>query len=147
MTHSITDLAPEHADGFLALWADYLQFYGATLAPETTQATLARLLDTGSLMAARVALVDGVPVGFAINLHHPSTWVIGDDCYLEDLFVAQSARGLGLGRALIDDLISLARAKGWQRLYWNTDQGNARARSLYDSYAPADGHIRYRLTL
>ena len=44
-------------------------------------------------------------------------------------------------------LIALARARGWHRLYWHTDEGNATARKLYDSYVQTDGHVRYRLTL
>ena len=58
-----------------------------------------------------------------------------------------SARGGGVGRALIDDLLALGRARGWARVYWHTDQGNAQARALYDSYVLSDGHIRYRLKL
>jgi GNAT superfamily N-acetyltransferase len=145
--NQIIDLAPQHRDGFLALWQGYLAFYDVDLPPATTEATWARLMDPASPVKARVALVDGVPQGFAIHLHHPSTWVPGDDCYLEDLFVAEAARGLGLGRALIDDLRALAQVRGWHRLYWHTNEGNARARALYDSYVPSDGHIRYRLKL
>lgn len=73
--------------------------------------------------------------------------MIGEDCYLEDMFVAPDARGRGIARALIDDLAALARAKGWRRLYWHADQANAPARRLYDSYVQADGHIRYRMVL
>jgi GNAT superfamily N-acetyltransferase len=72
---------------------------------------------------------------------------MGDDCYLEDLFVDPAARGGGVGRALIEDLIALARGQGWQRLYWNTDTSNETARRLYDSFVQDDGHIRYRLVL
>jgi GNAT superfamily N-acetyltransferase len=86
-------------------------------------------------------------LGFALHHHHASTWVMGDDCYLEDLFVAPVARGQGIGRALIEDVKALAWAKGWHRLYWHTDEGNTTARKLYDSFAPSDGHIRYRLKL
>ena len=89
----------------------------------------------------------GEMVGFAIHHNHPSTWVLGNDCYLEDLFLTEAARGKGLGRALIEDLIALARARGWQRLYWHTDEGNTTARQLYDRFTPSDGHIRYRLKL
>ena len=117
------------------------------LAPQVTDATWTRLMDPASPMQARLAVVDGAPMGFAIHLHHPSTWVAGDDCYLEDLFVTDAARGHGLGRALIDDLAVIARARGWHRLYWHTDAGNTRARALYDSYVQSDGHIRYRLRL
>ena len=46
---------------------------------------------------------------------HEGTWIRGRDCYLEDLFVDADARGKGLGRALIDDLIATSKAKGWSR--------------------------------
>ncbi|WP_372840265.1 GNAT family N-acetyltransferase, partial [Phaeovulum sp.] len=74
-------------------------------------------------------------------------WTLGPDGYLEDLFVAADVRGQGVGRALIEDLIALGKARGWARLYWMADQGNATARALYDRIAGFDGHIRYRLRL
>jgi GNAT superfamily N-acetyltransferase len=98
-------------------------------------------------LTARLAVIDGTPQGFAIHQHHPSTWVMGDDGYLEDLFVAPEARGRGLGRALIEDLIAISRANGWRRLYWLTEIENATARKLYDQFCDNDGHIRYRMTL
>jgi GNAT superfamily N-acetyltransferase len=143
----IRDAEPGDEGAWRDLWAQYLAFYEVTLTPEVTAATWARLMDPASPVKMRLALVDGVPVGFAIHLHHPSTWVLGEDCYLEDLFLAPAARGQGIGRALIDDLIALARAKGWHRLYWHTDEDNATARKLYDTYVQTDGHVRYRMTL
>mgnify|MGYP000184405331 FL=1 len=53
----------------------------------------------------------------------------------------------GVARALIEDLIAVARGKGWKRLYWNTDHDNHVARALYDQFTKDDGHVRYRLTL
>jgi GNAT superfamily N-acetyltransferase len=143
----IRDATPGDEAAWRALWADYLAFYEVTLAPEVTDSTFRRLMDPASPVKMRLALKDGAVTGFAIHMHHPSTWVAGDDCYLEDLFVADSARGLGLGRALIEDLATLARARGWHRLYWHTNEGNTRARALYDSFVKSDGHIRYRMKL
>ncbi len=143
----IRDLSPTDLAAWQGLWADYLAFYDVTLAPAVTQRTWARLTDSRHPMTCRLAEVDGRILGFAIHHHHSSTWVDGDDCYLEDLFVAATARGTGLGRALIDDLIALSRHKGWRRLYWHTDEGNTTARRLYDSFVKSDGHIRYRLEL
>lgn len=144
---TIRDATPADEVPWRALWDAYLDFYEIDLASEITMATWARLMDPASPLKVRLALRDGHLLGFALHQHHPSSWVAGDDCYLEDLFVAEAARGSGLGRALIDDLIALSRAKGWHRLYWHTDEGNARARALYDSYTPSDGHIRYRMRL
>lgn len=130
-----------------ALWQQYLAFYKVTLEPAVTAHTWARILDPQALLSGRVAVLEGKVAGFALHLRHPSSWVMGEDCYLEDLFVAKAARGQGIGRALIEDLIALARARGWHRLYWHTDAGNTAARALYDSFVPSDGHVRYRITL
>ena len=143
----IRDATPADEGAWRALWGQYLDFYKVSLDPKVTAATYTRLLDPSSPVKARLALVEGQVQGFAIHLHHPSTWVATEDCYLEDLFVTDAARGKGLGRALIDDLIALARAKGWARLYWHTNETNTRARALYDQYVASDGHIRYRMTL
>lgn len=143
----IRDVAAADRAAWEALWAQYLAFYRVTLAPEVTAQTWARLLDPAAALSGRVAVREGQVAGFALYLHHPSSWVLGEDCYLEDLFVAEAARGAGLGRALIEDLITLARARGCERFYWHTDAGNAAARALYDSFAPSDGHVRYRLAL
>ncbi len=144
---TIRDATADDEAAWRRLWAGYLAFYEVDLAAGVTDRTWARLLDPASPLKARLAFRDGHLDGFALHQHHPSSWVAGDDCYLEDLFVAETARGTGTGRALLDDLICLARATGWHRLYWHTDEGNARARALYDSFTKSDGHIRYRLRL
>lgn len=144
---SIKDAAPAHEADWRGLWQGYLAFYDHPLPEATTAFTWARLMDPDSPLKARLAVLDGRIVGFAIHQHHPSTWVAGEDCYLEDLFVADGTRGHGVGRALIADLQALAAARGWKRLYWHTDEKNARARALYDSFVPSDGHVRYRMEL
>ncbi len=143
----IRDIAAADKADWLGLWSAYLAFYAVTLDPAVTDHTWVRLLDPASALSARVAVGSPGLLGFAIHLHHPSTWVPGDDCYLEDLFVADTARGMGIGRALIDDLQAVARRQGRHRLYWHTDRDNRRARALYDSIVPDDGHVRYRLKL
>lgn len=143
----IRDAEPADEAAWRRLWQGYLTFYDHPLPETTTALTWARLMAPASPLKARLAVAAGGIAGFAIHQHHPSTWVEGDDCYLEDLFVDDAARGSGIGRALIDDLVALARERGWRRLYWHTGRDNARARALYDSYVPEDGHVRYRMTL
>ena len=61
--------------------------------------------------------------------------------------VDPQARGHGLGRALIDDLLILARDRGWSPIYWHTRRSNEAARRLYDNYVEADDFVRYRMIL
>lgn len=143
----IRDATAADEAAWRGLWEQYLAFYKVDLAEDVTAHTWAHILDPSSRVAMRVAEVDGTLAGFAIHHFHDSTWVKTPDCYLEDLFLDATYRGQGIGRALIDDLIAITKAMGWSRLYWHTDRDNATARKLYDTYAPEDGHVRYRLKL
>jgi GNAT superfamily N-acetyltransferase len=82
--------------------------------------------------------------GIAHYLFHRSCWTTGDYCYLQDLFVAEGIRNLGLGRALITAVEERARAAGASRLYWLTHETNTSARALYDRLAERPGFIQYR---
>ena len=128
------------------LWEGYVIFQEAVLPEEITVATWRRILDPTSPIFARMAVLNGAVIGFAVSVLHEGSWVTAPICYLEDLFVAAPARGLGAGRALIDDLLAMSRAKGWSRLYWNTRTGNP-ARRLYDRFVLAEDTVRYRLDI
>lgn len=147
MTLEIRDVRPDDEQAWRKLWDGYLHFYKVTLDPEVTASTWKRILNPASPVNMRVAEQDGELAGFAIHLSHPSTWVKNDDCYLEDLYLDDKFRGSGIGRALLDDLVALCKKNGWERLYWHTDEGNVRARKLYDTYVKHDGHLRYRVRI
>jgi GNAT superfamily N-acetyltransferase len=66
----------------------------------------------------------GTVVGFALFFHNFSTWEGRRGIYLEDLFVRDRARGLGVGRRLMAALARLALERGCRRLdlwvlHWN----------------------------
>jgi GNAT superfamily N-acetyltransferase len=77
---------------------------------------------------AILAFIGEEPAGFA--LFHPrfSTWLGQPGMYLEDLYVAQAARGRGVGRRLMARLAAIAFERGWGRidfqvLDWNSARG------------------------
>lgn len=126
------------------LWAGYLAFYETALDPAVTATTWARLNDPAEPMFALVAEdASGKLIGFVHCVLHRGTWSIGDFCYLEDLFVAPSARGAGAGRALIEAVYARADALGCGRVYWLTHENNP-ARKLYDQVARNLGFVQYR---
>lgn len=129
------------------LWAGYTAFYRTDLPETVTRATWTRAMDPASGLLIRVAAQGAHLAGFALAILHPGSWTDRPICYLEDLFVDPDRRGGGVGRALIDDLLDLARQRGWSRLYWHTERENHTARRLYDQYISADDFVRYRIVL
>ncbi|MFN4153620.1 MAG: GNAT family N-acetyltransferase [Paracoccaceae bacterium] len=143
----VQDASVEDEAAWRGLWRSYLTFYEQKLDPAITDLTWVRILDPGHRIGCRMAFDGDAALGFAIHHAHCSTWAVADDVYLEDLFVSPAARGQGVGRALIEDLMALGRANGWHQLYWHTKRDNVVARRLYDTFGNEDGNVRYRLTL
>ena len=121
-----------------------MQFYEAAQAKDATGETWRRIHDPKEPMFALGAYVGGELLGIVHYLFHRSFWTTGDYCYLQDLFVAKDARGLGLGRALIEAVYAKAKAAGASRVHWLTQEHNATARRLYDNIADRSGFIQYR---
>ena len=144
-------LRREDLSAWRVLWEGYNAFYGrsgATALPgEITALTWERFFDAAEPMHALVAERNGTLVGLAHYLYHRSTIQANLTCYLQDLFTAESARGHGIGGALIAAVCECARGAGSTRVYWQTHETNALARRLYDRVAERSGFIVYRRAL
>lgn len=75
--------------------------------------------------------MDGTPQGFALFFHNFSTFEGKPGIYLEDLFVQPSARGGGLGKALLARLAALAIERDCARLEWSVLDWNSPAIGFY----------------
>ena len=126
------------------LWKGYQVFYKVDLPHEVTEATWQRFFDGIEPVHALIAEEGKQLIGLVHYLFHRSTWMVGPTCYLQDLFTAKAARGKGVGGALIEEVYKRASAAGSTRVYWNTHETNATARSLYDKIATRSGFIQYR---
>jgi GNAT superfamily N-acetyltransferase len=129
------------------LWRGYLDFYRAPWSDEVANLTFARIFDPLEPVHAIVADRDGELIGLTHYLFQRSTWLINSQCYLQDLYVSEAARGSGVGRALIAAVVDAAKDAGAARVYWNTHEANAVARRLYDAVAERPGFIQYRIDL
>ncbi|MGV3635369.1 MAG: GNAT family N-acetyltransferase, partial [Pseudorhodoplanes sp.] len=138
----IRPLDPDERAAWEPLWQGYLTFYESRVSPETTDVLWQRLHDPDEPMFVLGAFSGGRLVGMAQYLFHRSCWTIGDYCYLQDLFVVPEARGLGVGRALIEAVEQAARAYGASRVHWLTKEDNHSARALYDTLADRSGFIQ-----
>ena len=137
----IQPLRPDDRAAWEALARGYKDFYRDPMPDEAYEATWRRLL-RGTELHGLGARLDGTLIGIAHYLFHPAFWS-GEACYLQDLFVDEAARGRGAARALIERVAEAARERGADRFYWHTQEGNTRARLLYDKVARFSGFIRY----
>lgn len=148
---SVRRASPDDKEQWLPLWAGYNAFYGregATALPdEVTADRWTAFLSPEVPMWALVAERGGRLLGLAHYLFHLSTTSLSPSCYMQDLFTAPEARGMGVGEALIEAVADRARAAGSVSIYWQTHHTNATARRLYDRVAAQSEFLIYRMSL
>lgn len=148
ITFTIRPVSPEDYHQWLPLWHGYNAFYGRSgptaLAAEITQMTWGRFFDGYEPVHALVAESEGKLIGLTHYIFHRSRIAIGPNCYLQDLYTAESARGKGIARALITEVYEQARRAGSPRIYWQTHETNSTAMALYDQVAENSGFVVYR---
>jgi GNAT superfamily N-acetyltransferase len=129
------------------LWRGYLAFYEKSVPEAVTEHTWTRLV-AGEEIRGFIALeAGGTALGLAQYYFHQSTWSLGGNCYLGDLFVSPAARGKRIGRRLIAAVTEAARLHGCAVLYWQTEEFNGTARRLYERVAKRSPFIRYQIDL
>ena len=88
------------------------------------------LLDHGDT----IVLVAGEgPDGLAVLRFRPSIYSETLECYLAELYVVPDRRGQGLGRALMEEAMTVARTEGATHMDLGTSEDDAAARALYES--------------
>ena len=122
---------PGDADDVARLLAAFRSWYGKdTPSDQVMHGVVTRLLRTRD---AEYLLAGDGPDGVAQVRYRLSVWTGVEDCWLEDVFVADSARGRGLGRALVEAVVARARERGCKRVQLDVDADNAPARTLYEA--------------
>jgi ribosomal protein S18 acetylase RimI-like enzyme len=75
---------------------------------------------------------DSPPSGVCQLRFRFGIWKAAPDCWLEDLYVSQAARGRGLGGALVGEALERARLRGCRRVELDTNETNEAALALYE---------------
>ena len=105
-----------------------------------------QLMDGGE---TAVLLIGDGPDGLAVLRFRPSIWTDKLECYLAELYVVPDRRGQGLGRALMEAAIGLARQEGADHMDLGTGEDDVAARALYESLGfsnregKPDGPVNY----
>lgn len=121
------------------------EFDEPTPGPERIAARLGELLAAGD---TAVLVAGSGPDGLAMLRFRLSLWG-AVECHLAELYVVPSLRGRGIGRALLDAAMELARERGADHMDLGTSEDDAPARALYESAGftnrerPPDGPVMY----
>lgn len=129
----ISPIAAEEIEQLLPLIGAYQRFYEVgEIDEERNRSFFRRFLapsEDGLLLGARG---EGGLLGYACLYWHFSSLEAAETVLLNDLYVAEGARGRGVGRALIEASAEVARERGAPYLEWSTAPDNHSAQRLYD---------------
>jgi ribosomal protein S18 acetylase RimI-like enzyme len=106
------------------------EFEQHTPGPRKLGERVRELLTAGEIT---VLLAGAEPHGLAVLRFRPSIWTDALECYLAELYVVPDRRGQGLGRALMEAAIDLARREGADYMELGTSEDDVAARALYES--------------
>lgn len=141
---------PDDVPAIARMIRELAEFEREPDAVKTTPAQLHEaLFGPDAVASALLALDDaGEPAGFALWYRTFSTWEGVPGLFLEDLYIAESERGSGLGKALLTALARIAVKNGWRRLEWNVLRWNSEAIAFYDALGggPLEDWLTYRLS-
>ena len=120
------------ADRVAQLLHDFNTEFGTfTPGPEFLARRVRELLKAGEISVLLVGEPEAL--GLALLRFRPSLWKDALDCYLEELYVVPDRRGHGMGRALMETAIELARERGAWEMFLGTSETDTAARNLYES--------------
>lgn len=95
-----------------------------------------------------LAELDGQITGQAIFFKSFSTFLGKPGIYLEDLYVKPELRSKGIGKALLDKIISIAKERNYGRVEWSVLDWNKSAIDFYVKIGaiPLEDWTLFRLT-
>ena len=139
---------PADVPVLLALVRELAAYEREPDAVETTEAMLHdAVFGAAPVASCHVAESGGEVVGMALWYVTFSTWKGVPGLWLEDLYVRESARGTGLGRALLQALAAVCVERGYARFEWWVLDWNAPAIGFYRSLdaVPQQDWTTYRV--
>jgi GNAT superfamily N-acetyltransferase len=132
VAHRFVTAGPDDAPRLHPLLEAFYTESNFTLDDEVRRA-LERLLADPSLGRVYLAEADGQPVGYVALCFGFSVELRGRDACVDEMYVAPSHRGRGLGRSLLAHALDQARALGVRSAYLEAAGGDERLRRLYRS--------------
>lgn len=130
MTITVRQAVLEDVDEVAALLDAYRVFHGQASDLAGSRAFLIDRFDHGESVVF-IAQLDARTVAFTQLYPAFSSWALKRTLILNDMYVTESCRQMGVGQKLLAHAAAYARGVGAVRLTLTTEQTNAPAQSLY----------------
>ena len=128
-----------------ALWNKYLLFYNTTRNKNIYDSAFKRITDLDYPSCnGYIAYIDQKAIAIVHYIFHDHLWQENKICYLQDLFVDEKYRNMGIARKLIDKVYKATDLSGATGVYWMTQQSNYNAQQLYNKIAIQTDFIKYK---
>jgi len=131
-------------ESWIGLWMDWQRHMKGAIPADATDKAWQLAQAPGSALAILLAFApDGQAIGFATVSFTPFAWTGSDIAFLQDLFVRESARGLGAGEALLRAVYAKADEKGATQVFWVVDETDEKLQRFYERNAIRTPYLRY----
>jgi GNAT superfamily N-acetyltransferase len=122
-------------------WQDHMA--GNVPRPVTDRTWDLMIRPESGLCALLARAPDGEALGFANVSATPFAWTGGPILFLQDLYVAEAARGFGTGEALLKGVYNLADELGAVQVFWMVDEDDPRLQGFYARHGIRTPYLRY----
>lgn len=113
------------------LLRDFNAEYDDPAPPQEEMAARVRvLLEHGDIV---ILLAGEPPCALSVTRFRPGLWSPKLESYLAELYVVPDRRGQGIGRALMEQTLEMARDRGADTMELGTGEDDVAARALYES--------------
>ena len=131
MAEPIREAGAQDADLVARLLRAFNAEYDDPAPPQELMAERIRvLLEHGDTV---ILLAGEPPCALSLTRFRPGLWSPKLEAYLAELYVVPERRGQGIGRALMERTMVVARERGADTMELGTGEGDVAARGLYES--------------
>lgn len=145
MEPSFRPADPSDADALVEMMRDFNAHENISFDEREVRDVLAQLFADDACGLACFILLNGEVAGYVVITFGFSVEFRGRNAFVDELFVKDEHRGLGLGAAAIGFAEGVCRERGVRALHLEVERQNTRAQSVYRRAGFKD-HDRYLLT-
>lgn len=123
--------APAHVDVLADMVREFYAHDGSAFDEQAVRSALLQLLNGDAFGEAYLIMLDGEVVGYIVLTLGFSLEYHGRDAFVDEIFLKESCRGLGIGARALQLVEEVCRRRGVRALHLEVGRTNAGAQALY----------------